>query len=165
MSASPDLADEIARDVTLAYAVGGKGDSFDPEHTDIAAIVRGHLRRHAAGNGAGEDVRGLACDLIETLAPAIFYRGVSVTLSPSDHQAIREAAERLRSRLAAAPEQGKEKVIEDRSVELLELLRKAVNASCSCGGAETGKCCPACDVWHKFHRFLPSKTGRVEGMG
>ena len=31
-------------------------------------------------------------------------------------------------------------------------VANAVNDACSCGGAEPGKCCEACDVWHNLHR-------------
>ena len=33
---------------------------------------------------------------------------------------------------------------------LRESVRQAVNASCSCGGAELCRCCVACEVWHRF---------------
>jgi hypothetical protein len=29
-----------------------------------------------------------------------------------------------------------------------EAFRRAVNAACTCGGGEPGRCCPACAVWH-----------------
>jgi hypothetical protein len=49
----------------------------------------------------------------------------------------------------------------------VERLRRAVNASCSCGGGEPGKCCAACDVWHAFKASGPeavteTRTGGAE---
>lgn len=39
--------------------------------------------------------------------------------------------------------------LERRTVTLAD-VREAVNASCTCGGAEPGACCPACEVWHRL---------------
>lgn len=39
-------------------------------------------------------------------------------------------------------------------------LRRAVNEECDCGGAEYGKGCKACDVWHKARALsAPAATG------
>lgn len=35
--------------------------------------------------------------------------------------------------------------------ECLEVLRHAVHEACTCGGGGPDMCCPACEVWHRYH--------------
>lgn len=50
---------------------------------------------------------------------------------------------------------------------MIEILRRAVNAACTCGGAGPGDGCPACEVWHYVQdRLKMNKTGhRMDDLG
>ena len=44
----------------------------------------------------------------------------------------------------------------------MEYLRRAVNASCTCGGAGPGDGCPACEVWHKMNEIKLAREAAKE---